>query len=159
MCLMKYEKQSPLKSLPLWLKFTLSTLAGVLLVASMPGYDIPFLGWIALVPMLVVVMTAPAKQGFLLALPFTIVFSMGVHRWYPHIFSPALGYFLIIAVSTFYAGIIQMGVWLQTRLPGALKLLALLVAWSAVEFVKFIAPVVEDWWFVLVAISLRRKTT
>lgn len=150
---MKYEKQLSIKSLPFWLKFTLSTLSGVLLVASMPGYDIPFLGWIALIPMLVVVMTVPAKQRFLLALPFSLVFSIGVHRWYPHIFPPTLGYFLIIAVGTFYAGIIQLGVWIQSRIPSALKLLAIPMTWSAVEFVKFIAPVVEDWWFVLLAKS------
>jgi len=51
---------------------------------------------------------------------------------------------------------IQLGTWLQPRLPGALKLLALPVAWAAVEFVKFIAPVVDDWWFVLLAKSAWR---
>ncbi len=150
---MKNKKQPSLKSLPLYLKLTLSALSGVLLVASMPGYDIPFIGWIALIPMLVVIMTAPAKQRFLLALPFSLIFSIGVHRWYPQIFPPALGYFLIIAVGTFYAGIIQLGVWLQSRLAGTLKLLALPVTWAGVEYIKFVAPVVEDWWFVLLAKS------
>ena len=63
---------------------------------------------------------------------------------------------MIVAVGTFYAGMIQLGTWLQPRLPGALKLLALPVAWAAVEFVKFIAPVVDDWWFVLLAKSAWR---
>ncbi|MCK4488612.1 MAG: apolipoprotein N-acyltransferase, partial [Anaerolineales bacterium] len=80
----------------------------------------------------------------------------GVHNWYPNIFPPVLGYFLIFAVGTFYASMLQLGSWLQSRLPGALKLLALPVAWSAVEFVKFIAPVIEDWWFVLLAKSMWR---
>jgi len=142
-----------LKSLPLWLKITLSILSGVLLVASMPGYDIPYIGWIALIPMLIVVMNSRAKHRFLLALPFALVFSVGVHRWYPQIFTPALGYFLIFAVGTFYAGIIQFVVWLQSRQSGVLKLLALPTAWAGVEFIKFIAPVVEDWWFVLLAKS------
>jgi len=150
---MKYKKQSSLRNLPLWLKLTLSTLSGVLLTASMPGYDIPFLGWIALVPMLVVVMTAPAKQRYFMALPFSLVFSIGVHRWYPNIFPPTVGVILIISVGTFYAGIILWGVWLQSRLTGTLKLLALPVTWTGVEFVRFIAPVVEDWWFVLLGKS------
>ncbi len=45
---------------------------------------------------------------------------------------------------------------MQKRLPGALRLLALPVTWAALEYVKFIAPVVEDWWFVLLAKSQSR---
>ena len=151
--MMRYERQSSLDNFPLWLKLTLSAISGVLIAATMPGYDVPLLGWVALVPMLIVVMTSPARHRFYIALPFGLVFSSAVHNWYPHIFPPALGYFLILAVGMFYAGIIQLGVWIQSRVPGALKMLALPVTWSAVEFVKFIAPVVEDWWFVLLAKS------
>jgi len=147
------ENTSVLADLPFWLKLSISAISGVLLAASMPGYDISLLGWIALVPMLVVVLTSPVKQGFFLALPFALVWSIAVHRWYPSLFPPALGYFLIFAVGTFYAGVIQLGIWLQSRLEGAIKLLALPVTWAAVEFVKFITPVVEDWWFVLLAKS------
>ena len=139
-----------------WAGIGLSVVSGLLLSATMPGFDVGLLGWLALVPLLLVVTTAPVKRHYILALPFGLVFSIAVHNWYPHIFPPALGYFLIIAVGTFYAGIIQIGSWLQTRLPGVLKLLSLPVAWSAVEFVKFIAPVVEDWWFVLLAKSMWR---
>jgi apolipoprotein N-acyltransferase len=38
-------------------------------------------------------------------------------------------------------------------MPGILKLFALPALWTAVEFVKYIAPGVEDWWFVLLAKS------
>jgi len=149
-----YEKT--FARLRFWAGTGLSVISGLLLSATMPGFDVGLLGWLALVPLLLVVTTAPVKQQYILALPFGLAFSIAVHNWYPHIFPPALGYILIIAVGTFYAGIIQLGVWLQTRLPGALKLLALPVAWSAVEFVKFIAPVLEDWWFVLLAKSMWR---
>ncbi|MCP4164744.1 MAG: apolipoprotein N-acyltransferase [Chloroflexi bacterium] len=131
----------------------LSAISGLLLAATMPGFDVPLIGWIALVPLVMVVTAASPKQAFWLAFPFGLVFSIGVHNWYPDIFPPALGYFLIFAVGTFYAGMIHLGVWLQSRLPEALKLLALPVTWAAVEFVKFIAPVVNDWWFVLLAKS------
>ena len=56
-------------------------------------------------------------------------------------------------MGTFYAGMLQVGVWLYTCLPDALKVLGLPVAWAAIEFVKYIAPVAEDWWFVLLADS------
>ncbi|MCB9144917.1 MAG: apolipoprotein N-acyltransferase [Anaerolineales bacterium] len=140
----------------LWLKFTLSALSGILLTASMPGFDVPFIGWVALVPLLIVLLTAEPKHIYPLALPFGIVFSIGVHNWYPNIFPPALGYFLIFAVGTYYAGVLHLGVWLYSRLPASLKLLALPVAWSAIEFVKYITPVIEDWWFVLLADSAWR---
>ncbi len=137
-------------------KLLLSVLSGILLTLSMPGFDIPYLGWIALVPLLVAIGISPLKEHYVIALPFGLILSIGVHNWYPNIFPPILGYFLIIAVGSFYAGIIQLGGWLQSRLSGWMKLLAMPVAWSAIEFVKFIAPVVEDWWFVLLAKSAWR---
>jgi len=158
-----YQKRVPIPNpkltntgLRFWAGMGLSAVSGLLLAATMPGFDVPLLGWIALVPLLMVITTAPAKQQYALALPFGLLLSIGVHNWYPNIFPPALGYFLIVAVGTFYAGIILLGAWLQSRLPGALKLLSLPVAWSAVEFVKFIGPFVEDWWFVLLAKSMWR---
>ena len=137
-------------------KLLLSALSGILLTLSMPGFDVPFIGWIALVPLLMVLTTSPAKEHYVLALPFGLLFSMGVHNWYPNIFSPALGYFLIFAVGTFYAGMLQLGSWLYARLPNSLKIFAFPVAWTAIEFIRFIAPVVEDWWFVLLAKSAWR---
>ncbi len=139
-----------------WTKLALSALSGILLTLSMPGFDIPYLGWIALVPLLVAIGISPSKEHYVIALPFGLILSIGVHNWYPNIFPPILGYFLILAVGSFYAGIIQLGGWLQSRLSGWMKLLAMPVAWSAIEFIKFIAPVVEDWWFVLLAKSAWR---
>jgi apolipoprotein N-acyltransferase len=158
-----YQKRVPISNpklsdsqLRLWAGMGLSAVSGFLLIASMPGYDVPYVGWLALVPLLIALLTAEAKQVYPLALPFGLVFSIGVHNWYPNVFSPALGYFLIIAVGTYYAGILQLGTWLYRRLPNAFKLLAFPVAWSAIEFVKYIAPVVENWWFVLLADSAWR---
>ena len=145
-----------MEKLAFWKKLLLSALSGILLTASMPGFDVPFIGWIALVPLLVVLITSPAKEHYLIALPFGLLFSMGVHNWYPNIFPPILGYFLIFAVGTFYAGMLQLGAWLYARLSGGLKLLAFPVAWAAIEFIRFIAPVTEDWWFVLLAKSMWR---
>jgi apolipoprotein N-acyltransferase len=137
----------------LWIELTLSALSGILLTLSMPGFDVPLLGWVALTPLLVILFSAPPKRVFALTLPFGIIFSIGVHNWYPHIFPPALGYFLILAVGFFYAGILQLGISLSDRFSGALKVLVLPVVWSAIEFIKYIAPVVKDWWFVLLSSS------
>ncbi len=147
------DYEATMARLRFWAGMGLSAVSGLLLAAAMPNFDVGLFGWLALVPLLMTISAAPARQHYVLALPFGLIWSIAVHNWYPHIFSPALGYFLIIAVGAFYAGIIQLGAWLQSRLPGALRLLALPVAWAAVEFVKFIAPVVDDWWFVLLAKS------
>ena len=89
-----------------WLGLALSALSGILLILAMPGFDVPLLGWIVLTPLLVVLLVVPPIQVFLLTLPFAIIFSIGVHNWYPQIFPPALGYFLILAVAgLFYAAI------------------------------------------------------
>jgi apolipoprotein N-acyltransferase len=159
----EYQKRVPISNpkltdsqLRFWAGMGLSAVSGFLLTASMPGFDVPFVGWVALVPLLIVLLNAEPKQVYPLGLPFGIIFSIGVHNWYPDIFPPALGYVLVFAVGTYYAGILQLGTWLYSRLPAPLKLLGLPVAWSAIEFVKYITPVVEDWWFVLLADSAWR---
>jgi len=147
------DYEATMARLRFWAGMGLSAVSGLLLAATMPNFDVGLLGWLALVPLVATLTIAPVKQQYALALPFGIIWSIAVHNWYPNIFSPALGYFLIFAVGTFYAGIVQGGMLLQRRLPKTLKLLALPTVWAAVEFVKFIAPVVEDWWFVLLAKS------
>ena len=142
------------KELPLWVCLALSALSGLLIGASMPTLlDWGFLGWIGLVPLLVVLNTQPPQRHFLLSLPFGVIWSVMAHLWYPDFFGPALGIFLIVAVGAFYAGLVQVGMALQKRLPGSLNIFGLPVAWSALEFLKYIAPMVKDWWFELLAKS------
>jgi len=130
-----------------------STLSGVLIAASMPNFDLYFLAWFALVPMLLAIELMPDERMDILTLPFGIIWSIAVHNWYPVMFGTILGYILMFAVGGWYALLIKWGVKLQRRMSGFLKLLALPVLWAAVEFIKFIAPIVEDWWFVLLAKS------
>lgn len=142
-----------IRELPLWLGLLISAASGVLLTLAMPGFDVPLLAWVAMTPLLVLLLTASSARVFALALPFGVVFSVGVHNWYPQIFAPALGYFLIVAVGAFYAAVLQLGVWLTHRLPSAVRVLGVPLTWSAIEFVKFVAPVVADWWFVSLSAS------
>ncbi len=131
----------------------LSALSGVLIALGMPNFNVWILGWVALIPLLVAVYNQPCRRVYLIALPFGLIWSIAVHNWYPDIFSPALGYFLIIAVGTFYAWLIEAGIWLQEKLPGPVKVLALPITWTALEWLRFVAPITRDWWFVLMAKS------
>ena len=67
--------------------------------------------------------------------------------------SPIWGYPLIVGVGLFYASVLRPGLWLTHRLPQSLAILALPVTWAAIEFIKYIAPVVQDWWFVMLPTS------
>ena len=95
--------------------------------------------------MLLAIELMPDERMDILTLPFGIIWSIAVHNWYPVMFGTILGYILMFAVGSWYAILIKWGVKLQRRMSGFLKLLALPVLWSAVEFIKFIAPIVDDW--------------
>jgi apolipoprotein N-acyltransferase len=119
----------------------------------MPNFDVGVLGWVALVPLLLAIQCVPERSVRTLALPFGIIWSIGVHNWYPDVLGPAFGYALVVCVGSYYSLLIAWGVTLQRKLPAPINLLALPVLWSAVEFVKYVAPILEDWWFVWLANS------
>jgi apolipoprotein N-acyltransferase len=137
----------------LWIAWGLSAVSGGLMAASMPNFDISILGWVALVPLLLAIQYMPDKSAKTLALPFGVIWSIAVHNWYPDVLGPVLDYLLIMVVGSYYGTLIGLGVGLQRRLPAPVSLLALPVLWSALEFIKYIAPIVEDWWFVWLANS------
>lgn len=132
----------------LWIGLGLSALSGVLMALSMPSFNISILGWVALVPLLLALQYMPDKSTRVLALPFGIIWTIAVHNWFPDVIRSPLGYVLLLVVGYYYALLIVFGVTLQRKLPAPVNLLALPVLWSAIEFVKYVAPILEDWWFV-----------
>lgn len=134
--------------MPFPLAALICALAGALAAAALPGHDQPYLGWIGFAPYFTLLLTQPERHVPGLSLAFFAVFSLGAHSWYPAIFGPGLGWFLVFAVAGWFGLVIRLGLWLTRRMTGALRLLALPMTWSAVEFLKFIAPFVRDWWFV-----------
>jgi apolipoprotein N-acyltransferase len=118
-----------------------SAISGILIVASMPNFDMFFLAWFALVPMFLAIEIMPDERMDTLTLPFGIIWSIAVHNWYLVMFGTILGYILMFAVGGWYALLIRWDVKLQRRMSGFLKLLALPVLWTAIEFIKYIAPV------------------
>ena len=133
--------------------FALAALSGVLSIVPLPGFDVPYLGWGALVPLLTALFLVPSHRRKPVALVWGLIFSAGGHYWYPAYMPEWLGFALIVAVGFYYAEVLRLGLWLTERLPRDLALLALPVSWAAIEFVKYIAPVVRDWWFVSLSAS------
>lgn len=145
---------APVAGFNLLFLLALSLLSGALIGAAMPTIlDWGWLGWFGIAPLLVALSMQPLQRHFVIALPFGIVWSVMAHLWYPAMFGPAGGIALIVAVGCFYAGVIQAGTALQERLPEWLKALGVPVVWSALEFLRFIAPVTGDWWIELLAKS------
>lgn len=152
-----YTKGSiPIKSAIInnyWTALALSALSGLLISLSMPNFDIWPLAWVALVPLLIALEGQTGKRKFLISLPFGLIWSIAMHNWYPFIFPPGLGYFLIVMVATFYAGVVSLGKAWQEKFVGPLQVLILPIVWTAIEWLRFVAPVTSDWWFVLLTNS------
>ena len=70
---------------------SVSAVSGVLISASMPNFDLSFLGWVALAPLLFAIEVLPKASPTLMALPFGLIWSIAVHNWYPNMFGPVLG--------------------------------------------------------------------
>lgn len=138
---------------PLWVGIAMAALSAALLSLTMPAYfNAGAIGWIALVPLLLAFELFPKVNPDVFTLTFGLLWSLAVHNWYVSIFGP-WGVLLLIGAGVWYSAVIGFGIRAQRLVPGGWKLLALPVMWSGLEFLKFIAPVVRDWWFVLFAKS------
>jgi apolipoprotein N-acyltransferase len=130
----------------------IAVLSGGALALSLPGRDVPWLGWVAMAPALAVLLLVPMRSVYPIALGFGLAFAAIAHSWYLSLFGIAAGTALILAVGSFFAGVLTLGTWLTRRLPGpVLPLLALPVTWAALEFLRFVLPLTREWWFVLLA--------
>ena len=63
------------------LDLVLSSLSGILLVLSLPWFDLSFLAWIALVPLLVALEGKSLKEAFLLSYLTGLIFFPVVFSW------------------------------------------------------------------------------
>lgn len=130
----------------------LSLCSGILMSLAQPALvDMGWLAWIGLVPVLIALAGQPVRRHFWIALSCGLLWSLGAHAWYPAMFSWAGGTLLIVAVGFFYAALLQAGMALASRLPSALQILGLPLAWTGLEFVRTVMPVVGDWWFEILA--------
>lgn len=136
----------------LWFAYLLAGLSGFLMMLSMPGYDLWYLAWIGLVPLLVVLRGKSAGHQYGLINTACVIWSVGTHLWYPSIFG-AWGYLIMVAGGLFYGGILKMGFDMQSRLRGGGSILAIPVAFSVLEWVKTIVPLTKTWWIELVSKS------
>ena len=70
-----------LKIFNLFVPVVLSLISGTLLVLTFPNYNLAWLAWIGLVPLLIAISGRRPKYGFLLSLLNSFIFFPGVFYW------------------------------------------------------------------------------
>ena len=128
----------------------LAALSGLLLVASFPRFDVDWLAWIALVPLLIAIGRDGSGRAFLLANVTGLIFFVGVFEWiwqvpaYNVLDEAALGLYLAQYFSVWALGLR----WLQRRsgVPSALLAPAL---WVALEYLRSHAGFLALPWMLL----------
>src|ERR1041385_8109753 len=64
-----------------WLHICGAALSGVLLVVAFPKFDVEWLAWVSLVPLLVALKEKGLKEGFLLSYVTGFLFINGLFYW------------------------------------------------------------------------------
>src|SRR5438445_4194562 len=119
------------------LDLVLSSLSGILLVLSLPWFDLSFLAWIALVPLLVALEGKSLKEAFLLSYLTGLIFFPVVFSWIltAETFN-VVDYSLFAAFFALYGGLFGIGLnWIRRRTCLPLALVAP-PFWVTLEFIR-----------------------
>src|SRR5690242_20587511 len=121
-------------------------LSGLLLVLSLPKPDFYPLAWVALVPLLVAICTAPIlKRSILPAYVAGVMFFAGTCYWITETMMiyggvstlEAIGIGLLFALAfAFHFVLVGIPVWLAIQRWGAIGMLAAAPVWVTVELLR-----------------------
>lgn len=130
----------------------LAILSGILLVMSFPSFNLSFLAWFALVPLLVAIRRANTKRAFLLGLVTGFFYFLGMTYWiiplgeYSHIALTIFATLLLTGYLSVYVGVFVVMLKVGARIlpvPKADSYLAHLIEvflapiiWTALELVR-----------------------
>jgi len=123
---------------PMLKNILFSISSAFLLVLSFPQFDLSFLAWIALTPLLAVLATSGPKRGFLFSLLCGIIFFSGIFHWilevprYRLLHHGILGLYLGFYFGLF--GLAFSGVCVRLGLTTAL--IAAPFFWVSLEFLR-----------------------
>jgi apolipoprotein N-acyltransferase len=130
--------------------FGLASLSGLLLVASFPRFDLHWLAWVALVPLLFVVQRSTGLLSVLLANVTGLIFFVGVFEWiwqvpaYNVLDEVLLGLYLALYFAVWALSLRWLRAW--TAFPMALLAPAL---WVSLEYLRGHAGFLSLPWMLL----------
>jgi apolipoprotein N-acyltransferase len=120
----------------------LALLSGLLLALSMPGPDLGWLAWIALIPLLWALKGKEPKQALRIGWFSGTIFFGGLLYWFYTLWDWAsgfivIGYLILIVYLGIYGGVFSVLYSLLTRwLPRWALILAVPALWAGLEFLR-----------------------
>jgi apolipoprotein N-acyltransferase len=135
------------KSFRYLIDFSIAVLSSVLLILSFPQFDLGFLAWVGLLPLLIVINGKSLKYSFLLSLICGAVFFFGVFYWilkvpkYADLHESLLALYLGCCFGFFYFGS-YFGFFglvytlISKRLGTTHALLAAPFIWVSLEYIR-----------------------
>jgi apolipoprotein N-acyltransferase len=136
------------ESVPSLREAALSTASAVLLVLSFPNFELWWLAWIGLAPLLIAVATASRNRtAFVLGLIWGTIFFYGTCWWltYPMIHyagvSPALAFPLLLLPVVFVAifpGVACVFIWRLVARFGRTAILVAPLIWVAIDWLRYV---------------------
>jgi apolipoprotein N-acyltransferase len=128
------------------LRLIAAAATGLLLMLAFPGPDLGPVAFVALIPLLLAVETAPPRQAAALGFVAGLVFFL-LHIWWINVF----GYLPLAALSLVQAAVLAGFAALvpATRQLGAWRVLALPACWVALELARAHAPLGGFPWGIL----------
>ncbi len=128
----------------------LYALSAVLLILTMPAFfDLPLVGFIALVPAIIGIrIYSNKKSSYLLFIFYGLIYSIFAYSWFKDIFSGIWGYLLIIAVALWHSNLMRRGVMLEIKVPDKFNVFIFPIFYATFEFLQRNIPFIKDWWFI-----------
>jgi len=111
---------------------SLPVFSGILGVLAFPPFELSFLGWFCLVPLLIVVKEETPKRSFCYGCISGMVFFIGLIYWLVNVTYPGT-FFLIIVLSVFY-GI--FGLIANLVMRNSIDLMILPFVWVVLEYIR-----------------------
>jgi apolipoprotein N-acyltransferase len=134
--------------IPTWKNALLAVISAILLILAFPDYELWFLAWFALVPLLVAIdrERESSARSFVLGWIWGVVFFFGTCWWLTYApihyaaFPWPLAYFLlfwVVAVAAVFPGLFAAITSVLLRWFGAWAFLAIPFVWVATEFARY----------------------
>ncbi len=133
----------------MYIQIMLYIVSALMVTISMPPfYNIPILGFIALVPIILGLRLYQTKNRLIPVIFFGLIYTSICYSWYIDVFSSIWGYILIVAVAFWHTNLILRGIKSEKIFSKKMQIFILPIFYSSFEFLQRHIPFVKEWWFI-----------